>query len=95
MAEYRVIYWKHIPTVVIARDGNRQARYSLPPRFQSMIDAVAMAEGSTSDAAYSAGWRKSEWQTRDGTPDEVARKVAAELEAAFESKARFFSKSAT
>ncbi len=83
MAEYRVIYWKHIPAMVIAAENGRQVRVSLSPRFQAAIDAYAMADGSMSDAAYSAGWRKGEWQPRDGTPEEVARAVAAELEAAF------------
>jgi len=83
MAEYRVIYWKHIPTMVIADENGRQVRVALPPRFQAAVDAYAVADGSTNDAAYSAGWRKGEWQPRDGTPEEVARAVVAELEAAF------------
>ncbi|HZQ06331.1 MAG TPA: virulence factor [Anaerolineae bacterium] len=91
MAEYRVIYWKHIPTLVIAKDGEGpQVRCPLPPRFQAMVDAVAMAEGSISDEDYSAGWRKSEWQTREGKPDQVAKEVAVELEAAFDGKDKFF-----
>ena len=83
MAEYRVIYWKHIPTMVIAAENGQQARVALPPRFQAAVDAYAMAEGTTDDAAYSAGWRKGEWQRREGPPDEVARAVAAELETAY------------
>ncbi len=86
MTEYHVIYWKHIPTVVIARDGDRQARCALPPRFQAAVDAQAMVDGSTSDRAYSAAWRKSPWQPRDGSADEVARAVALELEAALDTK---------
>lgn len=83
MAEYRVLYWKHIPALVIASENGRQVRASLPPRFQAAIDACAMVEGCTDAAAYSAGWRKGEWQHRDGTPEAVAQAVAAELEAAF------------
>ena len=83
MTEYRVIYWKHIPTVVIARDGGKQVRCSLPPRFQAAVDAQAMADGNTADASYSAAFRKSDWTMREGTPDDVAKQVAAELEAAF------------
>ena len=82
MAEYRIVYWKHIPTMVIATDNGRQARVALPPRFQAAVDAYAMTDGSAGDAAYSAGFRKGEWQRRDGTPEEVAQAVAAELEAA-------------
>ena len=90
MAEYRIVYWKHIPTGVIAREGEKQARVSLPPRFQAAVDAQAMAEGTTSDQSYSAGWRRSEWQKRDGAIEEVAQAVAAELEAAFDTKDKLF-----
>lgn len=90
MAEYRVVYWKHIPTGVIAREADKQTRVSLPPRFQAAVDAQAMAEGSTSDSAYSAAWRKGEWQQRDGSPEDVAKAVAAELEAAFDTKDKLF-----
>lgn len=82
MAEYRIVYWKHIPTMVIATDNGRQVRVALPPRFQAAVDAYAVSDGSASDAAYSAGFHKGEWQQRDGTPEEVAQTVAAELEAA-------------
>ncbi len=82
MAKYRVIYWKHIPTMVMATEDGEQARVSLPPRFQAAVDAYAMVEGSTDDGAYSAGWRKGPWEERDGSPQEVAKAVAAELEAA-------------
>jgi hypothetical protein len=90
MAEYRVIYWKHIPTVVIARDGGEQSRCALPPRFQAAVDAQAMADGSVSDRAYSAAWRKTDWAPRDGAPDDVAKSVAAELEAAFDTRDKLF-----
>jgi hypothetical protein len=90
MAEYRVIYWKHIPTVVLAREGGEQARCALPPRFQAAVDAQAMADGSVSDQAYSAAWRKTAWASRDGPPDDVAKSVAAELEAAFDTRDKLF-----
>ena len=82
MAKYRIIYWKHIPSMVVAQDDGPEVRVPLPPRFQQAIDAYATIEGSIDDEAYSAGWRKGEWQQRDGTPDEVARAVAAAIEAA-------------
>lgn len=80
MAKYRVIYWKHIPTMVIAAEGDEKARAKLPPRFQAAVDAYAMAEGSTDDASYSDGWRKGPWIKREGAPGDVAERVAAELD---------------
>ena len=82
MTSYRVIYWKHIPTMVIASDDDGKARASLPPRFQAAVDAYAMAEGSSDDDSYSAGWHKGPWVEREGSAQEVADAVAAELEAA-------------
>jgi hypothetical protein len=81
MADYRIIYWMHIPTMVIARgpDG-KEFRFPLPPRFQNAVDAYAMAVGIKNDDDYLAGWRKGEWQQRDGSPQEVGPAVAAELD---------------
>lgn len=76
--------------MVIASENGLQARASLPPRFQAAVDAHAMANGNTDSEAYSAGWRKSEWQQRDGTPEEVAGTVAAELESAFDTQDKMF-----
>ena len=81
MARYQVIYWQHIPTMVIASENGAQARVTLPPRFQKAVDAYAMATGAADDETYSAGWRRGEWQSRAGAPDEVAQAVAAELDA--------------
>ncbi len=81
MARYQVIYWKHIPTMVIATEGEERVRLSLPPRFQAAVDAYAMADGSMADSAYSDGWNKGPWTDREGAPQQVAELVASELEA--------------
>lgn len=86
MAEYRIIYWRHIPVMVIASENGVQARASLPPRFQAAVDAHAMATGNIDSKEYSAGWRKSACKQRDGSPEEVAESVAAELESAFDTQ---------
>ena len=49
-------------------------------RFQIAIDDAAMRAGLAGTDAYLSEWRKSEWQEREGTPQEVADAVAAELE---------------
>jgi hypothetical protein len=83
MARYRVIYWQHIPTMVVAADSSGEVRRALPPRFQAAVDAFAMSTGQTEDEVYSAGWRRGDWQEREGGAQAVAEAVAAELEAAF------------
>ena len=84
MTRYRIVYWKHIPSMVIARDATgREVKEQLPPRFQAAIDAYAMSIGLTDSETYLAEWRRGPWQDREGTPEAVARSVAAELGSEF------------
>lgn len=84
MARYRVVYWREIPSLVEAFDGDRTVRASLSQRFQDLIDAVAMRTGASSSEAYLDGWRQSADAERPGSADSVAQQVAAELEASFD-----------
>lgn len=81
MAEYQVTYWQDFPSLVTAREGRRN-RHSVPlsQRFQGVIDEAAMRAGLIGTDEYLEQWRRSEWQNRDGSPEEVAAQVAAELE---------------
>jgi len=85
MARYRIVHWKDIPSLVEAADGDRTARRQLSQRFQDLIDALAMREGATEGDAYLDGWGQGAWLERDGSPDEVADVVAAEIEKGFQS----------
>lgn len=80
MAEFQVLYWHDIPLQV--RAGNRRNRVSfeLAPRFQAAIDQAAMASGLIGTDEYLDGFHWSEIQERDGSAEEVAATVAAELE---------------
>jgi hypothetical protein len=84
MAKYQIMYWHDIPVQV--RAGGRRDRVSieLPQRFQVAVDNAAMAAELTGTDAYLDGFRWSELQEEDGSPEAVANKVAAELEASFE-----------
>jgi hypothetical protein len=84
MAEYQITYWQNIPALITAREGRRNtAKVELPERFQAAIDAAAMRAGLVGTDAYLEQWWRSEWQTRPGTPSEVAAAVANELEAEY------------
>ncbi len=83
MAEYRVTYWRDLPSLVTARAGERTAKASLDARFMVAIDEAAMRLGATDSEAYLEGWRQTGWQQRDGMPEDVVAAVAAELEAEF------------
>jgi hypothetical protein len=84
MARYRIIGWKDIPSAVEAFDGDRTVRATLSPRFQDLIDAVAMREGASETEAYLDGWAPGPEGERPGRPEEVAAQVVAELEAGFQ-----------
>lgn len=83
MTSYQIMYWHDIPVQV--RAGGRRDRVSveLPQRFQVAVDNAAMAADLTGTDAYLEGFVWSEPQERDGTPQEIADSVAAELERQF------------
>jgi hypothetical protein len=81
VAEYRITYWRDIPSMVTARDGGgATAKAGLPDRFQEAIDEAAMRQGLAESSAYLEQWRTGEWEAADGTPDEVAVTVAERLD---------------
>ena len=79
MAQYQVLYWKHIPSQVIAWEGETRANRMLPDYFQAAIDAYAMKDGSTEMDAYLEGWRRGPIEDRRGTLDEVLSALVEEL----------------
>ncbi|HET6173548.1 MAG TPA: virulence factor [Gaiellales bacterium] len=83
MAEFRVTYWRDLPSLVTARDGERTSKAPLDTRFMIAIDEAAMRLGATDSDAYLEGWRQSEWEERSGSPEAVAQAVADELESEF------------
>ena len=82
MASFQVLYWKHIPSQVMAWEGEDKAKRMLPDYFQAAIDAYAMKDGSTEMDAYLEGWRRGPVEERAGTPNEVLNAVVEELTAA-------------
>jgi metal-dependent amidase/aminoacylase/carboxypeptidase family protein len=83
MARYRIFYWKHIPSSITVEGDGRTLKKQLSQKIQNAIDAYAMAVGLTSNEEYSAQYKRGDWIERDGTPEEVADALLAELEAEF------------
>jgi len=82
MATFRVLYWQEIPSQIKAEDDDGgEASILMPQRFAARIDDAAMERGLRSTDEYLAQWRWGEEQDRDGTAEEVANAVRAELEA--------------
>jgi hypothetical protein len=82
VAQYQVLFWKHIPSQVMAWEGEARAKRMLPDYFQAAIDAYAMKDGSTEMDAYLEGWHRGPVEERAGTPEEVIVAVVKELSAA-------------
>jgi len=82
MASYQLLFWKHIPSQVMAWEGEDKAKRMLPDSFQAAIDAYAMKDGSTDMDAYLEGWHRGPVLERDGTPEAVIDALVQELAAA-------------
>ncbi len=83
MAKYSILYWQDIPSLVEAKDENGVHKLQLDRKFQELIDAVAMRKGLAGTDAYLEQWRRGRRVAREGSAEEVATAVKAELEAEF------------
>ena len=81
MATYKVLYWQEIPSQIKAEDELDDVTVQMPERFQERIDSMAARRGLQDADAYLAQWKWSEEEDRDGSADDVAATVRAELEA--------------
>lgn len=78
MADLVVLYWRDMPSQVIARAGRNTAKRELPKRFMEAIDAAAMRAGATDTDAYLQGWRRGDpSQCGDDLEKAVEEAVAA------------------
>ena len=83
MAKYKILYWKEIPTQIKAEDDFDDVTLMLDDRFMALIDAQAMKEGLRDTDSFLAQWHWSEEEEREGTAEEVAAALKAELEAKY------------
>jgi hypothetical protein len=81
MATYKILYWQEIPSQIKAEDAGDEVSLELPQRFMERIDQLAQQRGLQGSDDYLAQWQWSEEQERDGSAQEVAAAVKAELEA--------------
>jgi len=83
MPELIRIYWRDIPSQVMAKAGRKAEKVMLPERFQQAIDRAAMRAGKGGSDAYMEDWRRE----RDSCGPDLkaeAERVATELVAAFD-----------
>jgi hypothetical protein len=81
MATYKVLYWQEIPSQIRAEDDDGDVSLPLGQEFADLIDRFAMKRGLTGSDDFLAEWHWGEEQDRDGSAQEVAEAVRAELEA--------------
>ena len=83
MPELIRIYWRDIPSQVVAKAGRRTAKRMLPERFQHAIDRAAMRAGKGGSDAYLEDWKRVRSACGDDLEAE-ADAAAAELQAGFD-----------
>ncbi len=76
MSTMTVIWWRDIPAQVTARDGRRQSKIVLHPRFQVAIDKAASRAGKRTYNDYIEEWRR----TQRTCGDDIDTEVSAEAE---------------
>lgn len=81
MAKYRVMYWKDIPQSFTVEADGQTIKKELSQKVQNKIDAYAMALGATSTTDYAKQYKRGQWIEREGTAEEIAEALLAELEA--------------
>ena len=78
---YKVLYWQEVPSQVRAEDdAGNDVSVELSSKFAQRIDALAQKRGITGADAYTAEWKWSAEQERDGSAQAVVAAVIAELE---------------
>lgn len=88
MAQLIVVYWRDIPSQVIAQKSRReQVKVMLPDRFQVAIDAAAMRGDAGDTDSYLQEWRKSAAEDCSDNLEREANERAAALDREFD-KAR-------
>ena len=58
MPKLITIYWRDIPSQVIAKKGRSTSKVRLSQRFQAAYDRAAMRAGKGSSDAYLSEWRR-------------------------------------
>ena len=81
MATYKILYWQEIPAQIRVEDAQDELTIPLPPKFMERIDQLAAQRGLQGSDDYLAQWKWSEEEERDGSAQDVADAVQAELEA--------------
>jgi hypothetical protein len=81
MTTYKILYWQEVPTQIKAEDESDDVTVALDGKFLAQVDILAAKRGLQSSDDYLAQWKWSEEEEREGSAQEVAEALKAELEA--------------
>ena len=81
MTTYKILHWQEIPTQIKAEDDMDDVTVMLDDKFMKQVDILAAQRGLQSADDYLAQWKWSEENEREGSAQEVAEAMKAELEA--------------
>ena len=81
MTTYKILYWQEIPTQIKAEDESEDVTVVLDAKFMAQVDILAAKRGLQAADDYLAQWKWSEEEEREGSAQEVAEALKAELEA--------------
>ena len=84
MANLVILYWRDIPSQVIAKAGRTTAKRELSERFIRAIDAAAMRSGAAETDAYLAEWRRGDPAPCGDDLEAEANAAAARIEAEYD-----------
>ena len=85
MPQLTIVYWRDIPSQVIAKAGRReQAKVLLSDRFQEAIDRAAMRGKAAGTDDYLAEWKRSDPVDCGPDLEAEARDAANRLEASYD-----------
>ncbi|PSC06928.1 hypothetical protein SLNSH_00645 [Alsobacter soli] len=87
MPQITILYWRDIPTQVIAKAGRTTAKRELSKRFIEAVDMAAMRSGAASTDDYLADWRKGEPAECGDDLEAEAQATADRLEAQYDKDA--------
>jgi 5-methyltetrahydrofolate--homocysteine methyltransferase len=77
---FKVLYWQEIPSQIRAEDdAGNEVSIELGPKATEYIDATAQKRGFKDGDSYTAQWKWSDEQHRDGPAHEVAEALKSEL----------------
>tara|TARA_Y100001934_G_C12214697_1_gene707831 strand:+ start:293 stop:610 length:318 start_codon:yes stop_codon:yes gene_type:complete len=83
MAKLITVFWRDIPSQVMARKGRDTRKVLLSSRFQEAIDRAAMRAGKGSSDAYMSEWRRETVSCDDSDLEQAVQARAEALESGF------------